>query len=112
MLPEQMAVPRLVADAQEALCVQVVIGGSFASALQRVMRATPDADAVADLRQEPITPSVQRLGEGFYADAEMMCEAIAQHRSFHLIHLHTMSKVDVFVARVVAVGRRVRREGG
>ena len=99
MLPEQIAVTMLVADALEALGVLYVIGGSFASALHGVMRATMDADLVANLHEENIAPLVQTLGEGFYADAEMMREAIAQHRSFNLIHLDTMFKVDVFVAR-------------
>ena len=99
MLPEQIAVTMLVSDALETLGVQYVIGGSFASALHGVMRATMDADLMADLREEDIAPLVQMLGEGFYADAEMMREAIVQHSSFHLIHLDTMFKVDEFVAR-------------
>jgi hypothetical protein len=99
MLPEQIAVTMLVADALEALGVLYAIGGSFASALHGVMRATMDADLVADLRQEDVLPFVRALGEAFYADAEMMREAISQHRSFNLIHLESMFKVDVFVAR-------------
>ena len=99
MLPEQIAVTMLVADALEALGVPYAIGGSFASALHGVMRATMDADLVADLRQEDVAPFVQALGELFYANAEMMREAIGQHRSFNLIHLESMFKVDVFVAR-------------
>ena len=99
MLPEQIAVTMLVADALEALGVPYAIGGSFASALHGVMRATMDADLVADLRQEDVAPFVQALGELFYANAEMMREAIGQHRSFNLIHLDSMFKVDVFVAR-------------
>jgi len=99
MLPEQIAVTMLVADALEALGVPYAIGGSFASALHGVMRATMDADLVADLRREDVAPFVQALGELFYANAEMMREAIGQHRSFNLIHLDSMFKVDVFVAR-------------
>ena len=99
MLPEQIAVTTTVADALEALGVLYAIGGSFASALHGVMRATMDADLVADMRQEHVAPFVQALGEAFYADAEMMREAIGQHKSFNLIHLDTMFKVDVFVAR-------------
>jgi len=99
MLPEQIAVTTIVADALEALGVVYAIGGSFASALHGVMRATMDADLVADMRQEHVAPFVQALGEAFYADAEMMREAIGQHKSFNLIHLDTMFKVDVFVAR-------------
>ena len=84
-----------VADALEALSVPYATGGSFASALHGVMRAT----MVADLRQEEIAPFAQALGEAFYADAEMMRKAVAKHRPFNLIHLESMFKVDVFVAR-------------
>ena len=99
MLPEQIAVTTLVTDALEVLNVPYAIGGSFASALHGVMRATMDVDLVADLRQEHVTPLVQALGEAFYADAAMMYDAIDQRRSFNLIHLASMFKVDVFVAR-------------
>jgi hypothetical protein len=47
MLPEQIAVTTLVADALEALGVLYAISGSFASALHGVMRATMDVDLVA-----------------------------------------------------------------
>ena len=99
MLPEQIAVTTLVTDALEVLHVPYAIGGSFASALHGVMRATMDVDLVADLRREHVAPLVQALGEAFYADAVMMHEAIDQRRSFNLIHLASMFKVDVFVAR-------------
>jgi hypothetical protein len=99
MLTEQIAVISLVADALEALGVTYAIGGSFASALHGVMRATMDADLVADLRLEQARPFAQSLGEAFYADPNMMREAIGQHGPFNLIHLDTMFKVDVFVAR-------------
>jgi hypothetical protein len=99
MLTEQIAVISLVADALEAHGVLYAIGGSFASALHGVMRATMDADLVADLRLEQARPFAQSLGVAFYADPNMMREAIRQHGSFNLIHLDTMFKVDVFVAR-------------
>jgi hypothetical protein len=99
MLSEQIAVTMLVADALEVLGVPYAIGGSFASALHGVMRATMDADLVVDLRQEQVTPFAQALGEAFYADAGMMRDAIHRHGSFNLIHLDTAFKVDLFVAR-------------
>lgn len=99
MLTEQIAVTMLVADALEALGVVYAIGGSFASALHGVMRATMDADLVAGLRPEQADPFVRALGEAFYAEPETIHDAIRQHGSFHLIHLDTLFKVDVFVAR-------------
>jgi hypothetical protein len=83
----------------EALGVVYAIGGSFASALHGVMRATMDVDLVADLRLEQASPLACALGDEFYADPEMMRAAIRRHRSFNLIHLESTFKVDVFVAR-------------
>lgn len=99
MLAEQIAVTMMVADVLDALGVPYAIGGSFASALHGVMRATMDADLVADLRLEHTDPLAQALGNAFYADVEMMRDAVRRHSSFNLIHLETTFKVDVFVAK-------------
>ena len=99
MLTEQIAATMAVADALDALGVTYAIGGSFASALHGVMRATMDADLVADLRMEHVEPLVRALSGAFYADAEMMRGAILHHSSFNVIHLETMFKVDVFVLK-------------
>jgi len=99
VLTEQIAVTLMVTDALEALGVRYVIGGSFASATHGVMRATMDADLVADLLLEHAEPLARKLVEAFYADPEMMREAIRRRASFNVIHLETMFKVDVFVAR-------------
>ena len=99
MLTEAIAVTTLVTDALEALSVTYAIGGSLASAVHGVMRATMDADLVAEVQMKHIEPLVQALGNAFYADVEMMREAVRQHSSFNVIHLDTMFKVDVFVAK-------------
>lgn len=99
MLTEPIAVTTLVTDVLENLGVTYAIGGSLASAVHGVMRATMDADLVADLKMEHIEPLTQALGDAFYADVEMMREAVHRHSSFNVIHLDTMFKVDVFVAK-------------
>jgi hypothetical protein len=99
MQAEQIAVVMMVVDALQALGVAYAIGGSFASAVHGVMRATMDADLVADLNLEQAEPLVQALGDAFYADGEMIRDAIRRYASFNLIHLDTAFKVDVFVAR-------------
>lgn len=58
-----------------------------------------DVGIIADLSTEHLEPIVNRLGEEFYADAQMMRQAIARRSDFNLIHLETMFKVDIFVAR-------------
>jgi hypothetical protein len=105
MLTEQIAVTLAVAETLEALRVPYAIGGSFASALHGVMRATMDADLVADLHTEQVEPLAGALGDAFYADVEMMRDAVLQHSAFNLIHLETMFKVDVFVAKPRAFDR-------
>ena len=105
MLAEQIAVTMQVADALDALGVPYAIGGSFASAIHGVMRATMDADLVADLRLSDADPLSQALAGAFYADVESMRQAVRHRGSFNLIHLATMFKVDVFVAKARAFDR-------
>jgi hypothetical protein len=105
MLAEPIAVTVLVTDALDALGVTYAIGGSLASAVHGVVRATMDADLVADLRMEHVEPLAQALGDAFYADVEMMRDAVRRRGSFNVIHLDTMFKVDVFVARPRAFDR-------
>lgn len=87
------------ANAFDELGVRWFLGGSLASSLLGVPRATLDADIVADLRPEHVKPLLGLLGEGWYADEPAMREAIAGRSSFNLIHLDTAMKVDVFVPK-------------
>ena len=98
-LPEPIAVTLLVVDVLEALGVRYFIGGSLASAVQGVARATLDADVIADLRAEHIEPLTHSLGEQFYFDVDTIRNAVARRSTFNLIHLRTMFKVDVFVSK-------------
>jgi hypothetical protein len=99
MSNELIAVTLLVIDALDALGVPYLIGGSLASAVHGVLRATLDTDLVADLRLEHAEPLARALGGTFYVDAESIREAVLHQRSFNVIHLETMFKVDVFVVK-------------
>jgi len=99
MLSEPVAVTLLVIEALEELNVPYLIGGSLASAVHGVARATADADLVADLRLEHAEQLAQTLGDAFYVDAESIRDAICHRSSFNVIHLETMFKVDVFVRK-------------
>jgi len=96
---DPIAVTLLVIDALDALGVPYLIGGSLASAVHGVLRATMDTDLVADLRLEHAEPLARALGGTFYVDAESIREAVLHQRSFNVIHLETMFKVDVFVVK-------------
>ena len=90
MLTEPLLVTLKVTSTFEALNISYVIGGSLASAVHGTMRATMDADIVADLHPEHISPLVEALNTEFYADELMIKEAISTQSSFNLIHLETM----------------------
>lgn len=89
----------LVIQALDQLHVPYLIGGSLASALYGVARATMDSDLVADLRLEHAQPLAEALSSVFYADVEAMRDAILHQNSFNVIHLETMFKVDIFVCK-------------
>jgi hypothetical protein len=99
VIEEQIAITLAVTDALDALGVPYAIGGSLSSAVHGVMRATMDADIVADLRLEHVEPLAQMLGGAFYDDINMMRDAVRRHSSFNVIHLETALKVDIFVAK-------------
>lgn len=99
MTNEPVQATMLVIHALDQLEVPYVIGGSLASAVHGVMRATMDTDIVADLHLEHAQPLANALSQSFYADVEMIKDAIEHHSSFNLIHLETMFKVDVFIPK-------------
>ena len=111
MQGDSIRVTLLVTDAFERLGVRYAVGGSLSSSLHGVMRSTLNVDIVADMCLEHIQPLVAALSSEFYADDEMMRDAIETHGSFNLIHYGTSFKVDVFIpkARVfdrMQLGRR------
>jgi hypothetical protein len=61
VLAESILVALLVADALDALGVPYATAGSLSSTVHGVMRATMDADLVADLRPEHVAPLAQAL---------------------------------------------------
>lgn len=92
----------LVTQTLERLGIPYAIGGSLASSLHGVMRSTLDVDIIADMLREHIQPMVATLSKDFYADDEMMRDAIEHHSSFNLIHYETAFKVDIFIRKARA----------
>jgi hypothetical protein len=77
----------LVTQTLEQLGIIYAVGGSLASSLHGVMRSTLDVDIVADMKLEHIQPVVEALSKEFYADDEMIKDAIEHQSSFNLIPL-------------------------
>lgn len=94
-----------VADALEALGVDYRVGGSVASSALGVGRSTLDIDLVADLPLRHVDAFVAHLGDAYYADGDMIRDAIRRRWSFNVIHLATMMKIDVFILKQRAFDR-------
>ena len=86
-----------VCGALKRIGVPFHLGGSLASSIHGFPRATLDADVVADLRIAHSALLVAEIGPGYYASEPAIELAIADRACFHVIHLGTMFKVDVFV---------------
>jgi hypothetical protein len=104
-MSEPVDVVMTVVRVLEHLGVPYLLGGSFASSIFGFVRFTVDADLIADLKAEQAVPLAEALGEDFYADVEMILDAIRRQSSFNLIHLNTMFKIDVFVSKRRAFDR-------
>ena len=90
------AVARVVASFEE-LGVEYLVGGSVASSVIGEPRQTVDAHVIARLLGRHAQPLVARLQSGFYTDLQAIQIAVRTQGCFNLIHLETMTKVDVFV---------------
>ena len=98
-MEEALAVTFQVIGALEQLGVPYVVGGSIASSIYGTPRATQDVDVIADLREVHLPLLIAALRDDFYLDEPAVREAVRQRSTFNLIHLTTMFKVDIFVAK-------------
>jgi hypothetical protein len=80
------------------LGVRHFVGGSVASSAHGVARASLDVDVVAELAPGHVATLVGALQNAFFVDEGRVRAAVTAGRSFNLIHLATMFKVDVFVS--------------
>ena len=85
-----------VVGALDRLAIPYMVGGSVASSARGVYRATNDVDIVVRISERDIPLLVSELEREFYADSEMMFEALRHGRPFNLIHYASSSKFDLF----------------
>ncbi len=95
--PDILQAIQPVISAINKLSIPYYIGGSIASSIYGIARATMDVDIVADIRPNYIPPLKQILENEYYIDENMIKDAIQRLSSFNLIHLETMIKIDVFI---------------
>ena len=112
VLAEPVEITRRVTRVLEDLEIRYFVGGSLASSLHGIPRATQDVDIVADVKSEHVSSLVGALESDFYIDTEMIRNAVVSQASFNVIHLATMFKVDIFVLKQDAASQdeMARRE--
>lgn len=112
ILAEPLQITQHIAHVFESLGIRYLVGGSLASSLHGIPRATHDVDMVAEIASHHIAALVKALESMFYVDAEMIREAILYNRSFNVIHLATMFKIDVFILQPDAISQEemIRRQ--
>ncbi|MBI3693296.1 MAG: hypothetical protein HY238_00435 [Acidobacteria bacterium] len=81
------------------LAIPYMVGGSLATSVHGVPRSTNDIDLVADVRPEHIPALFAELSTEFYADPEMMRQALRAGRMFNLIHYESSYKFDIYPVR-------------
>lgn len=101
---EMLEALRPVVSVLDSLTVRYLVGGSVASSVYGDPRATRDVDIVADLHSGHASTLAGDLSKEFYADLPTISAAIKRRGSFNLIHLDTMVKIDVFVAKPTPFG--------
>ncbi len=114
MLSEPLQVVAILARIFDHLKIRYVVGGSLASSLHGIPRATQDVDLITELMTEHADLLINALKTDFYVDSAVVREAIARRGSFNVVHWNTMFKADVFIASDDAWSReemgRARRE--
>ena len=68
ILAEPIQVTQLIAKVFDRFQIPYLVGGSLASSLHGIPRATQDVDMVAGLKPQHVTPLVNALEAAFYVD--------------------------------------------
>jgi hypothetical protein len=103
---DPLAIAAAAARAFDDLGIPYLIGGSLASGLHGVPRASMDVDILADVPAGAADDLTAALARHFFVNEHAVRDAVRRTASFNVIHRTALLKVDVFVAR----GRAYDRE--
>src|SRR5262245_18046937 len=98
-MPDAIRVSLIVTRILEELGIPYLIGGSVASIIHGEPRLTNDIDLVTVIREEQVPQLVAALEGDFYVDDRAISRAILERKSFNILYLETMFKVDIFIPR-------------
>jgi hypothetical protein len=77
--------------------IPYLTGGSVASSIFGVPRATQDIDLVIDLPLAKAKDFVKAMQPDFYIDSDAVTQAVQTRSSFNAIHFETVQKIDFFI---------------
>ena len=109
MLSEPLCVALQTAKILDDLDIPYLVGGSIASSIYGEPRATQGIDFVAELKARHVQPLIAATQNAFYIAEEDVLRAVSRLSSFNIIHLETMTKVDIFVLGADALDREEMR---
>jgi hypothetical protein len=90
----------------EELGIPYVLGGSLASSLVGEPRATADIDLAIRIGADQVAALVRALSRDFYISEEAVQDAVRRGTSFNMVHLESVTKVDLFVLGDDVLDRR------
>lgn len=102
---DQLSVMARVAQALEQVGAPYFIGGSMASSVYGIVRATQDIDIVIHLSLDDAPRLVSALQSEFLIDEPMVRDSLAMGEPFNILHRETLFKVDMFPLKEDEWGR-------
>ncbi|MFM6455408.1 MAG: hypothetical protein ACKPH7_26795 [Planktothrix sp.] len=81
----------------ETLKIPYLVGGSVASSLLGESRSTQDLDLVISISLSTAQQLIRVMEQEFYISESAVVEAVTEKRSFNVIHLTSLEKIDIFV---------------
>ena len=74
------------------------MGGSLASSVRGIPRATYDIDPVIEMTSRRVDHVASALGQDWYFDVEMARKSLQHNRAFDVIHMFSSHRFDFFPA--------------
>ena len=90
----------------DELGIAYVLGGSLASSLVGEPRATANIDLAIRIDPDQVSALVRALSPDFYISEDAVKDAVRCATSFNVVHLDSVTKVDLFVLGDDVLDRR------
>ncbi|MBI3630199.1 MAG: hypothetical protein HY217_11610 [Candidatus Rokubacteria bacterium] len=104
-MTEELEVLKIVAGRLESVGIPYMVTGSIAANYYAVPRMTRDIDLVVELSADDADRLCALFAGDFYVDRDAVRSAVAERRTFNVIHTTLVVKVD-FVVRKESEYRR------